>query len=200
MTDLAESPSRSAVVEALALSFFDDPVTSWVFDDPVTRPEQLRVWWGWMIDNRLEHVEVLGTADGLSAAIWHGPDPIERDPADDGSGFYGMLAGLLGAEVAQRKLEGMAVIPAAHPTERHWYLAAVGTRPEAQGRGNGLRVVQPILDRCDAAGVPAYLESSNPRNEPFYERLGFAATSKIRIPDGPILTAMWRRPRPASRR
>jgi GNAT superfamily N-acetyltransferase len=182
----------SPAVEALSLAFFDDPVTSWVFEDADARPAQLRVWWAWMIENRLAHVEVLDTPDGLSAAIWHGPDPV----ADESRGgeFFEMLAGLVGTDVAAQKLQGMAVIPAAHPTERHWYLAAVGTRPEAQGKGSALRVVQPVLERCDAIGLPAYLESSNPRNESFYERLGFVTTGTIVIPGGPTLTAMWRTP------
>jgi GNAT superfamily N-acetyltransferase len=187
---MTDTTATDAAVETLSLAFFDDPVTSWVFEDANVRLAQLRVWWAWMIENRLSHVDVLETPDGHSAAIWHGPDPAADEARN--RAFFDMLAGLLGPQLAQQKLEAMAVIPAAHPTERHWYLAAVGTRPDHQGKGSAGRVVQPVLDRCDAAGLPAYLESSNPRNESFYERLGFAATGRIEIPGGPTLTAMWR--------
>jgi GNAT superfamily N-acetyltransferase len=182
----------AAVVETLTLAFTDDPVTSWVFEDAAKRPAKLRVWWAWIIEHRQAHVELLDTADNRSAAIWHGPDLVDDARAES---FPDMLAGLIGARAARRKLQGLAVVPAAHPAERHWYLAAVGTRPEFQGQGSALRVVQPVLDRCDRDGLPAYLESSNARNVPFYERLGFAATGVIQIPDGPSLTAMWRDPR-----
>ena len=187
---MGDAVATDAAVETLSLAFFDDPVTSWVFEDASARLAQLRVWWAWMIDNRLAHVEVLDTPDGQSAAIWHGPDPAADDARNHA--FFDMLAGLLGPELAAQKLGAMAVIPAAHPEERHWYLAAVGTRPEDQGKRSALRVVEPVLDRCDAVGLPAYLESSNPRNESFYERLGFVATGTITIPGGPTLTAMWR--------
>jgi hypothetical protein len=51
------------------------------------------------------------------------------------------------------------------------------------------------LDRCDAEHAPAYLESSNPDNIPYYNRFGFEVTGEIVMPDGPTLWAMWRRPR-----
>ena len=140
----------------------------------------------------LKSVEVLATDDRRSAALWHGPDPGAPQLAS----FPEMLAGLLGTADATRKMTALAVIPAAHPTERHWYLAAIGTRPRFQGTGSGPRVLQPVLDRCDAAGLPAYLESSNVRNVPFYERHGFVAMGIIQVPDGgPALTPMWREPR-----
>jgi GNAT superfamily N-acetyltransferase len=179
-------------VETLTQSFADDPLMCWLFEDDARRPAQLREWWAWIIDNRLGHVEVSESDDAHSAAIWHGPDPV--DDVRAAGAFPEMLVGLIGEEVAWRKLAGLAVIPAAHPTARHWYLAAVGTRPASQGQGSGARLLAGVLRRCDADGVPAYLESSNQRNVPFYERLGFVATGVIRIPDGPSLTPMWREP------
>ena len=112
------------------------------------------------------------------------------------AGFPEMLAGLLGAADAARKLRGLSVIAQAHPHhERHWYLATLGTRAAAQGRGSARRAVDPILARADAAGLGCYLESSNVRNLSFYERLGFVVTGAIHVPDGPTLTPMWRAPR-----
>jgi hypothetical protein len=54
-----------------------------------------------------------------------------------------------------------------------------------------------VLERCDGERVPAFLESSNPRNIPFYERQGFVVTKRLdRLPGGaPLLTQMWREPR-----
>jgi ribosomal protein S18 acetylase RimI-like enzyme len=44
----------------------------------------------------------------------------------------------------------------------------------------------------DADHLPAYLESSNPRNITLYERHGFEVTREIPIEGGPSMTAMWR--------
>ena len=49
------------------------------------------------------------------------------------------------------------------------------------------------LARIDALHAAAYLESSNPRNNPRYESLGFVPVSQFQAPgDGPRVTGMWR--------
>jgi len=51
------------------------------------------------------------------------------------------------------------------------------------------------LSGIDDAGLPAYLESSNPRNVPLYARYGFETIQEIRLGEGPVLNLMWRDPR-----
>lgn len=56
-------------------------------------------------------------------------------------------------------------------------------------------MLQPVLERCDADGVRAYLESTNLRNHSLYHRQGFVDAGEIRLDGGPSLTPMWREPR-----
>ncbi|MCU1279346.1 MAG: hypothetical protein JWM53_2892, partial [bacterium] len=79
--------------------------------------------------------------------------------------------------------------------EPHYYLFAIGTTPEQQGRGVGSALLAPMLARCDAEKLPAYLESSTPTNLPFYRRHGFVATGELRFGDGVVVTPMRRDPR-----
>jgi ribosomal protein S18 acetylase RimI-like enzyme len=183
------------IVTTLSLAFHDDPLMCWLFEDGARRAESLPRWWRWLVENRHANAEILTAEDDVSVALWHAPDPAS--PGADGAapganGFVDMLGDLIGTRAARRKLEALAVVPAAHPKTRHWYLAAVGTRPAFQGRGIGVRVVTPILERCVRSGLPAYLESTNPRNISFYERLGFERVGAIEVPGGPTLTGMWR--------
>jgi ribosomal protein S18 acetylase RimI-like enzyme len=190
--DLVRPWDLGAVTITLADAFFDDPVSSWIFDDVASRPAQLMHWWRWRLEHLPRHGLILTTPDDRSAAQWFRPDPVDDDAM---AGFPAMLASLVGEAEAQRKLRGLSVIAQAHPHhERHWYLATLGTRRVHQGQGSARRVVDPVLERADAEGVGVYLESSNVRNVPFYERLGFVATGRIQIPDGPSLTPMWRSP------
>ena len=190
---LAEPPSAAVAAATLTQAFLADPLMAWIFDDASTRPAHLAHWWQWMLDHMPGHAEVLATADDHSAALWYGPDPTDDDAQRD---FVAMLVDLIGEARAHEKFRGLSVIPLAHPHDvRHWYLAAVGTRPHAQGQGSGVRVLAPVLARADTEQVGVYLESSNARNVSFYERLGFVVTGTIDIPGGPSLTPMWRSPR-----
>src|SRR4029079_14902841 len=81
-----------------------------------------------------------------------------------------------------------------HPDESHWYLGVIATRPERQGQGLGTELLHASLARVDEQGLPAYLESSNPRNVSLYLRHGFVAIGEIELDGGPSLTKMWRDP------
>ena len=83
-----------------------------------------------------------------------------------------------------------------HPEEPHWYLAVIGSDPTVRGGGFGQALMRSRLDRVDAEHAPAYLESSNPVNVPYYERFGFEVTGEMVLPNGgPSLIPMWRQPR-----
>lgn len=79
-----------------------------------------------------------------------------------------------------------------HPQEPHWYLPFIGVEPAHQGHGLGALLLQPILAQCDAKGLPAYLESTNPRNQTFYECQGFKALGEIRAGSCPPIVPMLR--------
>lgn len=77
-------------------------------------------------------------------------------------------------------------------------VAAAGDHadPAAQGHGLGGALLASRLERCDAEGLPAYLESSNPVNVPLYERFGFTVTHEPAMPGScPPIHLMWRDPR-----
>lgn len=134
---------------------------------------------------------VLVTAEGTAAALWLPPggwhpgtmDFLRTAPALARALRGGVLRGLrLQLRMQQH-----------HPREPHWYLEALGAVPEAQGTGVGRLVLQPVLDRCDTERLPAYLESSNPRNWSFYERHGFVRGEPLPVPSGcPVLMPMRR--------
>jgi len=81
-----------------------------------------------------------------------------------------------------------------HPSGPHWYLPLVGVEPLHQSRGLGATVLRPVLQRCDRERLPAYLESTNPRNIPFYESLGFERVGVIQAGASPEIVPMIRQP------
>jgi ribosomal protein S18 acetylase RimI-like enzyme len=68
----------------------------------------------------------------------------------------------------------------------------LGVDPARQGLGLGSAMLKAGLARVDADHLPAYLESSNPRNVPLYERFGFEVMGVIQPEDFPPLIPMYR--------
>lgn len=165
---------------------------SWVFPDPGVRAEQLTVSFRTLARRFVDRDGRVDLIDDVCTALWLPPDP-PPEPEDDNPPPPDTWH-LFSADIAERFRALGAVMEAAHPTEPHWYLGVVATVPEEQGRGLGARILRPVLDLCDRDGLPAYLESSNARNLPFYFRHGFVQTGEIVVPDGPTLFPMWRQP------
>lgn len=179
-----------------AAAFYDDPVLSWVFPDDGNRIERLRFLMGGLVRDMLPDGGTVHIASGVCAAFWRDPSfEHGRSTADRVSEEADPRGP---SPLAADELERLGILGAAmmanHPHEPHWYLNVVGTIPEHQGRGLGTAVMQPVLDRCDADGARAYLESSNPRNVTLYRRNGFVDAGEIPLPDGPSLLMMWRDP------
>jgi ribosomal protein S18 acetylase RimI-like enzyme len=84
----------------------------------------------------------------------------------------------------------------AHPMHRpHAYLMFLGVARAAQACGVGSRLLMAGTRRCDAAGLPAYLETQTERNLGFYGRHGFKIISEARPRrDAPRLWSLWREP------
>jgi GNAT superfamily N-acetyltransferase len=82
-----------------------------------------------------------------------------------------------------------------HPIEPHYYLEVIGTDPVKQSKGHGAALMNAVLEKADAEGVGAYLESSKDTNVPYYRKFGFEVVGEIHHPNGPTMWRMWRDPR-----
>ncbi|HEX4759186.1 MAG TPA: GNAT family N-acetyltransferase [Thermoleophilaceae bacterium] len=192
-------PSQAPeAARALALAFQDDPVMSWCFPNPGRRRRILGAGFFMFVrEVWLPGGESFSDRDVTGAACWLAPGNWHLPPRRQ----LGMLPSL--ARIARartpRFLRLMALVEGKHPGERdHWYLPALGVRPERQGQGLGSKLMFPILSRCDSEGLPAYLEASSPRNRALYERHGFEVREEVSLPrGGPPLWLMWREPEPA---
>jgi GNAT superfamily N-acetyltransferase len=193
---VAAEDDVAEVAGILAAGFWDDPLLSWVFDEP-GRLAKLDTLFSFSMTSRfLPSGRTLLTDD--AAAGWIPPDAAPEAGAGGGdeSEFVGRLfAAGASAEELGRLGAMAAAMDDAHPAQPHWYLAMIATRPERWGQGLGTVLMQHALETVDEQHMPAYLESSNPRNITLYERHGFVVTGTIEVAGGPSLTPMWREPR-----
>jgi GNAT superfamily N-acetyltransferase len=138
-------------------------------------------------------VSMVGDAE--AATLWIPPGRPEL-PEAEAARIGPLFRQLLGSEVGRADAL-MERFDTARPTEpEHYYLSLFGTRPDRRGRGIGMALLAEDLDRIDAEGKPAYLESTNPANLDRYRSVGFVDHGEITLPgDGPTVTTMWRDPR-----
>lgn len=190
--DGGSEQQRDRCIQALALAFVRDPVMRWLYPEPgdylAHFPGFARAFGGpafgaetaWLSD------------DAGGAALW-----LPSGVQPDGDAIVSHLFGTVHASRHGEIEEVLEQMEAHHPEDPHWYLAIIGVDAAHQGKGLGAKLLQAALERCDAEGLPAYLESSNPANVSLYERHGFRVTAEIRAGEAPPVFPMWRDARPA---
>lgn len=178
-----------------AASFARDPIFHWLARGGRRRADALQRFFFWVMRERaIPRGETWITSDGYAAAAWIPPFNAARP--DNWRDEIRLLSVILSLTGLARLPRGAAMAKAmehAHPPEPYFYLAFIGVAPRFQGTGLGQGLLEETLARVDAAGTPAFLENSSPRNIPLYERLGFQVTQEIVVrKDAPPLYAMLR--------
>lgn len=187
-----------ALSQALGRAFGEDPVFRWLQPDPGKRVTVLPGFFGAIARHHFlagGGAEVSTSESGLgAAALWDPPGRWGQHPREQLAMLPAMVRAFRGRLGVARALS--EEMKAVHPEEPHWYLAAIGSDTAVRGGGYGSALMRSRLERCDAEGAPAYLESSNPDNIGYYTRFGFEVTGEIAMPGGgPSLWPMWRAPR-----
>ena len=143
----ASDPRTTANI--LTKAFLFDPFFSWLFPGK-SHESNLHQWWYFLTRHASKNPEwALSVDEGNStSSIWTKPilDLNESDNSDDDGqdAFVNLMHELVGDRISQ-VLEAFAEVNANHPSQPHWYLQAVGTVPEMQGKGRAAKLLQPIL-------------------------------------------------------
>jgi ribosomal protein S18 acetylase RimI-like enzyme len=197
----AEESDIPDLAEALSQAFYGDPVLTWVLRGGGGHPEALRRFFTHMLKESAPYGEVMATDELDACAVWVPPGVWAEPPGPLET--MRMLPEKLrwtGLGRLRRFMEMDAAEYAKRPRERHYYLAILGVHPSRQGAGLGSALLDHTLSKLDVAGLPAYLENSNPANIQLYERHGFKVVGRITMPrGGPDMWCMWREPKPSPR-
>ncbi len=186
MTPADEVPAIHTVV----LAFAADPVARWSW--PTSQayldnmPTLIRAFGG----QAFAHGGADCTDEYAGAALWLPPDvhPDEAKLAE-------IVQRTVSAAIREDVFAVFEQMARYHPGGPHWYLPLIGVDPARQGKGHGDALMTYALHRCDRDHVPAYLESTNPRNISLYRRHGFEALGTIQVGSSPQLVPMLRPPR-----
>lgn len=178
---------RARTLATLVSAFRDDPVERWLYptDDEYEQhfPGFLAAFGG--LAFRLGTAWRLG--DCTAVALWLPPD---AEP--DGEAITQVLLETVAPAKHAETISALEQMDAAHPRYAHWYLPWFGVHAARQGQGLGSKLMTACLASVDAARLPAYLETPNPRTIAFYQRHGFEIVGATNAGECPPITFMLR--------
>lgn len=189
---LATSRDLDRATETITLAFAADPVWSVALARADGSTEHHAPYWRWFVDDAfgLGGVWLL---DHAAVAVWIPPGGEELSEAAIAE-LSAFNVASLGEAGAREMAELYERFESNHPAEpQHAYLSLLATHPDHRGRGVGQQLLAETLAAWDSAGVPAYLESTNPGNDHRYERAGFRRVGGFTaVRDRAPITTMWR--------
>jgi GNAT superfamily N-acetyltransferase len=177
--------------KSIVLSFSSDPMMRWMVpsqsDYETTMPEVFEAF----VCRAAEHETVYVAKEGSAVAVWLPPE-VEADSDRMTVALRKVVVPQLYDDIGAMFGEMGSFHSKATPC---WYLPLIGVAPSMAGQGLGSALMKKALSRGDALGLPFYLDSSNPKNVPFYNRFGFEVMGEIQHGSSPIVYPMFRKPR-----
>jgi ribosomal protein S18 acetylase RimI-like enzyme len=176
----------------LGAAFQNDPISTFLFPDPLRRTEVQPAFFQAFSAIALETGGAIYlTEDGMATTVWFaGGEGEDTDDTfmtrfdmltDDETDRFATLAGWMAEN---------------HPTRgAHRHLQFIGVHPDQQRTGAGGALLRHNLAIVDEMGVPAYLEASSTLSPPLYQRHGFEHIgTPFGADPGPKMYPMWREP------
>jgi GNAT superfamily N-acetyltransferase len=186
----ATASDIAPIIGVVVLAFSSDPAARWTWPNPQQYLTHFPIFAQTFGDKAFANGSAYYLDGFAGAALWLPPDIYPDEEALDA------LIQRTGAEeikgTAAAVFEQMGQY---HPSEPHWYLPLIGVDPCQQGKGYGSALMEHALIACDRDQKPAYLESTNPKNIPLYERHGFELLGTIQVDNSPPIFPMLRKPR-----
>ena len=192
---LADQSTIGQAAQDLADAFVTDPHISWIVrGDRHCDAARLKFFQFILAGSALPDGEVRRPEAGGAAAVWIPSETLGDQSLIDEIKLLPLLLSVTGLSRFGRLAALRAAMDKHHPMDRpHSYLWFIGVAPQAQGLGIGSRLLKAGLDRLDAEGRAAFLETSTERNVALYRRHGFEIIADYKpSPTGPQTYGMWR--------
>jgi ribosomal protein S18 acetylase RimI-like enzyme len=181
---------EARAIDTIVLAFGADPMARWTWPDAhqylSSFPRLIRAFGGGAFAHNSAHC----TDNYAGVALWLPPGV---HPDEDALGE--IVEQTVSAAIREDSAAVFEQMAKHHPADPHWYLPLIGVDPAHQAHGCGEALMRYALQQCDREHLPAYLESTNPKNKSLYRRHGFEELGTIQAGSSPSLVPMLRRAR-----
>jgi ribosomal protein S18 acetylase RimI-like enzyme len=176
----------------LADAFQHDPVWNAIFDD--AGPQQRAYAFETPVRYCLRYGEVYAPSAGLEGVAAWVPGALADMTfwrvVRSGAMWPGMRIGTQIARKMAPVFRPIEVDRKAHMRDRpYMYLQVIGVATALQGQGLGGKMLRPLIEQSEQAGIALYLETETEKNVGMYERYGFQVLKEITLPI--IHLPMW---------
>jgi ribosomal protein S18 acetylase RimI-like enzyme len=186
----APTSDSDRAIATMVTAFSSDPFVRWMLPEPNQYLTYFAAAVRLFAGAAFEAGSAFRSADFMAVALWL-PPGVHSDAEPLGV----LMQTAIHEDVQADAFAVLEQMGMSHPEEDHWYLPMIGVDPARQGMGYGSALLDTSLASCDEAHLPAYLESTSPRNIPLYERYGFKLTGEIQIGGSPPIWPMLREAR-----
>ena len=178
---------QARVFATLVSAFRADPVERWLYPDDDEYDKNFVLFLAAFGGPAFRCGTAWCLGDCAAVALWI---PPRAQP--DGAEITRVLSETVAPAKHADTFSALEQLDAAHPSYPHWYLPWFGVDAMRQSQGLGSRLMAACLAAVDGTGLPAYLETPNPRTIPFYSRHGFEVTGVTNAGSCPPITFMLR--------
>jgi ribosomal protein S18 acetylase RimI-like enzyme len=193
----ATADDAAAITTTIALAFASDPTWAPALRLGAANDNHVLPFWRYFVEGALRF-DLSTVIDGdngeiAAAALWIAPGEPELSH-DQEAGLTTLIEEALDSAGAASMFELWNRFDANHPAgPPHGYLSMLAAHPDHRGRGIAQGLLGESLAEFDRAGIPTFLESSNPANNHRYVRAGYDPVGEILAPSsGAPVALMWR--------
>jgi GNAT superfamily N-acetyltransferase len=189
----ATTAEVGVVARCITLAFATDPVWEPALRRSDGRTDHHEPYWRLFVEGAMRFGSVRTTDRNEAVSVWLPPGGSELSAEQEQA-----LDELLGASLDESARADIRTLYGRFDASRsglpdHYYLSLLATDPDHRGKGVGQALLAADLGTWDAAGVPSYLESTNPGNDHRYARAGYRPIGGFHaVRHDAWITAMWR--------
>lgn len=162
------------MITILSKSFKEDPHMIWILEKSKHK-RKFEITLEYQIRAAINSGVALITNDGLGVSLWETEKKEKFTFEYLKRNFFFITR--LGIKSTIRAMNDQEISEKYHTADTFFYLSSVGVLPEAQGKGLGSKLMNPVLEYCAENNITIYLETGNPKNVEIYKKKGFVLIS-----------------------